>query len=731
MMFRIFVLLLAANAAVAATLSDGAKKLSVALDASTGGYIVSAGGPEWIFGGTLPPCKIVASGSGADSLGAYQELTFTWRDNASPMAGSIRLYKAKAAILFSETSLDAAARPPPPFPDFTRVPANIHVFSYRQETFAPPFTASDCSTPWLLFDDQDRAAVISPASHFMVASMIGDGRTRIASGFNADLAGLPANFSQRTLMVFGGGINASWDLWGSDLNALRKAKRPSNDADRVLKYFGYWTDNGATYYYNYDQDKGYAGTLRALVEHYRAEGIPLGYLQLDSWWYRKSFTGPDGKIGTTKQPKLPPGDWNRYGGLIEYRPDPALFPNGLESFQKEVSIPFVTHNRWIDPASPYRKSYKISGIGAVDGRWWDDIATYLKRCGIVTYEQDWLDRIYRYSPEFASNPDTGATFVREMARACAERNITMQYCMAYPCFFLEGSQYPNLTTIRVSDDRFSPARWSQFLYTSRLASALGIWPWSDVLMSNEMGNLILATLSAGPVGIGDAIGSEDKANLEKVMRQDGVIVKPDVPCVPLDQCYLRDAAGGGGPLVAATYTDHDGFRTAYLFAYNQNDLASGDASVSPSELGLRGDVYVYEPATGLAKRINAGDPISISLAPRAWRYFAVAPAGPGSVAFLGDSGKLVGTGKQRVSRLTETKEGIEATVLVCPGETVELHGFAPKAPVATVIHGVGQMVGPIRFDAGSGHYTIAVQCPEGSGAASGVQQIDLEIKPAP
>ena len=40
----------------------------------------------------------------------------------------------------------------------------------------------------------------------------------------------------------------------------------------------------------------------------------------------------------------------------------------------------------------------------------------------------------------------------------------------------------------------------------RLASALGEWSWTDVFMSSETSNLLLSTLSASMVGVGDALG---------------------------------------------------------------------------------------------------------------------------------------------------------------------------------------------------------------------------------
>src|SRR5262249_61837380 len=63
--------------------------------------------------------------------------------------------------------------------------------------------------------------------------------------------------------------------------------------------------------------------------------------------------------------------------------------------------------------------------------------------------------------------------------------------------------------------------------TGRLASALGEWPWTDVFTSSETSNLLLSTLSASIVGVGDALGQFDRTNLLRVVRADGVIVKPE------------------------------------------------------------------------------------------------------------------------------------------------------------------------------------------------------------
>jgi len=687
-----------------------ASGISLRLDASSGNYQLSAKQPAWKLGGSIiQPLKNVTANRGHDPIGGYQQLVFEWQDGQTPMSGQIRLYEEKPLALFSQSCGAATEMPPPAFPDFTRLPDKLHVFSYGHHEFAPPhFTANQISTPWMLFDDEANALLVSPASHFMVASMIGDGQKEVASGFNPNLRNLPAGFTQQTVVAFGNGINKTWDMWGRALLDMQGSSRPANDSDAVLKYLGYWTDNGAFYYYNYDFSKGYANTLESLVEHYRQEQIPIRYLQLDSWWYHKSTTDADGKPGKEKKSdRLPAGEWNRYGGLLEYKADTDLFPNGLDTFQKAIGLPLITHNRWIDPASPYHQQYKISGIAAVDPKWWDHIADYMKASGIVTYEQDWLDRIYTYSPAFSSNVDTGESFLNNMARACKDQDITVQYCMPYPCYFLQGSHYDNLTTIRASGDRFNQNKWNDFLYTSRLAASMGIWPWADVYMSTETDNVLLSTLSAGPVGIGDAIGAENKDNLLHSVRSDGVIVKPDAPIVPLDRSYIADAEKNPAPLTAATYTDHNGIRTEYVFAFNRTKIPGGDVHFSPAELGLRGSEYIYDYFSATGKLQDAHAKFSMPLGENASAYYVVAPVGKSGIAFLGDKGKFVGTGKQRITSLRDEAGKLTVSIVLAENEkSVVLHGYAASAPKASVLAGDDD---DVQYDPVSRYFSVVVK----------------------
>ncbi|HEY7087696.1 MAG TPA: hypothetical protein VH518_06370, partial [Tepidisphaeraceae bacterium] len=387
----------------AATLSIDAGGASASVDDAGGAYRVSLSDLHFDFAGSVAkPLRDVRKASGTDKIGEFAELSFDW-DEENPITGTIRTYAKRPLVLFSQRLHNGATTRPAPFPNFDEIPKPpLHVLSHQNEVFARPAygAAVQTSTPWLLFDDSARAVILSPASNFMVANMLGDGTSTIGSGLDIGLTDYPIGFTHRALLAYGTGIGATYRAWGSALTDLSGKKRPPNDADLGLKYLGYWTDNGAAYYYNYDPDKGYAATLLAVRDEMRRLEVPVKYMQLDSWWYQKTTTNEKGvDTGQPKNKNLPKGTWNAYGGLLKYEAHPDLFPDGLAGFQKALGLPLITHNRWIDAKSPYRDKYQVAGVAPVDPKYWDEIASYLQSCGVMTYEQDWLNILWNNSPQ--------------------------------------------------------------------------------------------------------------------------------------------------------------------------------------------------------------------------------------------------------------------------------------------------------------------------------------------
>jgi hypothetical protein len=695
--FRILLALLSALWLLPAPAAHAASGIDVSVEPS-GHYSIATHAPEMTLGGDLGTSPTSIRGTdGQDRLGAFHAVEF----DSGGRTSRIVAYPDIGAVLFATTytpgNLGAGA-----FPVLNQLPALPYRLSYHDAPFSPyQLNTLDQAgdSPWLFFDASANGFLISPASDFLVSRMAVNPDGSLSSGLSADLGGLSGSLEHQTLLVVGSGLNQLFDTWGNALTTLHARPRPPNDADLLLRTFGYWTDNGASYYYHFEPGLGYAGTLLAVRHELEQRGIQLGYLQLDSWWYPK---GPNARWDDTS------------GGIFRYRAAPDLFPDGLASFHQQVGVPLATHARWIDPASPYRAEWASSGNVMTDPRYWADLMGYLHSSGVVTYEQDWLGA--QAQPVYdLSAPQQ---FMGNMAADAQQAGLTLQYCMPLPRHVLQSVEYPNVTSMRVSDDRFDRNRWDAFLYTSRLGSALGVWPWSDVFMSTERDNLLLSVLSGGVVGVGDALGTENVDNLRHVMRADAVLIKPDAALVPTDASILAEAAAGDTtPMVAWTYSQHADLRGLYVFAYARNG-ASQTISFTASDLGAGGPAYVYDYFNATGALLPASQPFSASVSDGS--YFVVAPQGPSGIALIGDVGSYATLGRKRISALQDDGS-LQATVEFAAGEqSVTLIGYAASPPSVTAIDGAADTP---TYDAASGRFSVVIH------AANSPSSVRLRMSP--
>jgi len=300
----------------------------------------------------------------------------------------------------------------------------------------------------------------------------------------------------------------------------------------------------------------------------------------------------------------------------------------------------------------------------------------------------------------------------------ARSGLTMQYCMASARQFMQSAKYSNLTTVRTSADRLARDRWNDFLYTSRLASAMGIWPFTDNFLSTETTHMLLAVLSAGPVGVGDAVGQMNAANLLHAVRRDGVIVKPDAALAPIDSSYLNTAKAIDTPQIAATYSDFGGLRTNYVFAYTQGSNAK--VQLRPSDLGVAGTVYAYDYFSGSGQLLNPADLYQSQISGDAM-FLVLAPVGPSGMALIGDADQFVGMGKKRVPAYTDDGN-VRVQIAFAAGEAQRvITGYSPRPPAAIAIEG---SVARPAWDLNTKRFRVNV-APGTRGTAS------IELRPSP
>lgn len=651
----------------------------------TGTYTITVQNPHWHFVGAVGQSLTnVVTNAGTDSIGQYQEIVFNYQDQTGGARGAgIRIYQATPVVLFSDSYLSPNASNTAPFPHLTNTPIGLYSFSYPGAYAHIAFWKRMYNSPWVFYNANKAAYVFSPASDFLIASSTQYLDKSISNGINPVITTLPQGFTHKTFLVVGQGINNVLQTWGLALTSLTGKNRAPRSNDRILSTLGYYTDSKLPYSFNFVPNLGYEGTLLAVKNSFTKAGIPLGYMQLDGWWYPKGWRD----------------NWKQHGmGIYTYNADPTLFPNGLLSFQQQLGLPLLLHAKFIDTSSPYRTQYTMSNNVSTDPKYWKYASGYVSANGGIGFEQDWLN-------DFAlpaTNLTDPSAFFDNMANSMAADGVTIQYCMELPSAIMQSSMYDNVTHLRVSGDRFDNTQWTHMLYTSRFARSVGAWPWSDAFFSTETDNLLLSTLTAGPVGVGDAIDTESATNLFKTIRADGVIVKPDDSIMPIDDMYVDDIQGLGMPMVASTYTDFGGgMKQLYVFAYQRGTQTT--ATFNPASLGLTGSTYVYNYFTGTGTIVPPGGSFSDTVTTGS--YYIVVPIGPSGIGFLGDAGKFVSLGKNRISQLTDNGT-VQATITFAQGETsVTIHGYSPASPVVTASDG---SVGTVSYNSSTHLFSVPV-----------------------
>ena len=104
--------------------------------------------------------------------------------------------------------------------------------------------------------------------------------------------------------------------------------------------------------------------------------------------------------------------------------------------------------------------------------------------------------------------------------------------------------------------------------------------------------------------------------------------------------------------------------------------------------------------------MSATETFQETLGPAGDAFYVVAPVGPSGIAFLGDAGKFVGTGKQRIAAIQDAAGGLKVSVLCLLGESpITLHGYSLAAPQVSVS---GGKPSAITYDLKTQHFTVTI-----------------------
>jgi hypothetical protein len=549
-----------------------------------------------------------------------------------------------------------------------------------------------------------------------------------AVGLDGELLKLePGSVSESILVFSGAGVVDSMNSLGAALLAESGKKIVGEYDTFFLKYLGYWTDNGAYYYYRTEPGKNYEATLLELGKYLKTENIPVRHLQLDSWWYYKS------KIDN---------------GVLLWEPLKDMFPDGLTVFQKKLGMPLTFHNRYFAIDNSYKDRMPFTGnadaaAGAAikgDARGegpsgkdgvqpltrdvFDIWADSVKNWGGVMYEQDWLGtQVYRV-PALRNDPNLAADWMKNMNDAMAAHGLDIQYCMPTVLFYFESTRHQAVTNIRSSNDYFvrfharSVNLWWEHYFTSPLIAAFGAFPYKDVFITNppdktfddplrarsyltsgdsnnkydENAHLfepnyrqeaLLSILSAGPVGIGDRAGDINKPLVMLMADEEGALVKPDRPLVPVERMFFTNPMSNKETLIGYTLSSISGKNWYYVLGIHVNELLVNNKltfELTNSDLPLAGDYVVYDFFGGNAKRVGKQFGLKRGLRQTEFVYAVFAPVDAEGRALIGDAGKFVTASSARIKSWNDGPNGMEIALNGPKNSATRLVIYSETAP---------------------------------------------------
>ncbi|UJR11990.1 hypothetical protein I4U23_016168 [Adineta vaga] len=387
--------------------------------------------------------------------------------------------------------------------------------------------------PIILFNQTQRGEgdmlVISLFSKFMATSLTQTNNT-LEYGVMSSMFSITPNYNHSLIVFYSSnGINEGMKLWGRTMQKAYNRTNQYRINDLTINKLGYYTDNGAYYYYNTENNTNYEQTMLDVIHNI---SLPLHYLQIDSWWYYKGIDG----------------------GVSEWIARPDIFPHGLPEFhRKSENIPFVAHNRYWSYDTVYKQNYSFvfdektgKALPVGNDSFWIDLFTQV-------YEQDWL-----------------VTQTEDFQPLHRIPHVTQTRVSTDYAFHLEGKAQQ--WTIGIS---------------SMFADAIGLAPFKDVFWStgSQTGatnytptphevqarrEIAIATLSTGPVTPGDGIHYVNYDKTMQCYRSVGLILKPDQPITMinalLSDCALNDGVSQGEVYSTKTTIDDDTFHV--IFAPN-------------------------------------------------------------------------------------------------------------------------------------------------------------------
>jgi hypothetical protein len=344
---------------------------------------------------------------------------------------------------------------------------------------------------------------------------------------------------------------------------------------------------------------------------------------------------------------------------------------------------------------------------------------------MVAFETDFMGLVFSGSPANFETVHSALEWYNGMTKAAEERNVVIQWCLAYPSDMLISTRYPSVTNVRASQDYVQKVQNAQEMGgSSLLIGSMNLLPSKDVFWSTSVqpptasdteGNytyqphveldVALALFSCGPFGIGDALGYTNAGLVQQALAADGMILKPARPMSWVDSYFFNMSSKSVTVFDIRSTHSQIGSLTAGYYFLSWNSTAAAfvpwsdfyphvDASVSSFYMhfhhwqtgAAQGNCVDGLPAdqgcASVVARSDGGFTMDQSLGlPGQYNLARLTPVLSNGWSFLGDMSKYASVSSYRFSGLTVAASSFTVTVNGSEGEAMLLTAIDPSGTV--------------------------------------------------
>ncbi|HET9728761.1 MAG TPA: hypothetical protein VFR41_05030, partial [Acidimicrobiia bacterium] len=331
--------------------------------------------PDWLGPGVLSVTETQSAPAVRDSDGEVAVERGAVRASMRTLDGEsaivVRLESLAAQCIASP---DGFASPPvawhfdPAARESAGAPTGMRAFGYQFTEFALPVFSDEQLERWRLLPwrpaivfplallaPDGRTVLLAPLDRFhdqviAVPANRDDPRRGLSAGWHGDLGDVARGFATQLAIIAGHGLRDSLATWSRLLRADSNVPPPPRDADRLATHVSYWTDNGSAYWYHSAPGLDMASSIVAAVDDLEDRGVPVGSVQLDSWWYPHAVSrslNVDDEI-------VPPT------GMRVWEPRADALPDGIPALRERLrGRHLVAHCRHLSSESMYADAFPM------------------------------------------------------------------------------------------------------------------------------------------------------------------------------------------------------------------------------------------------------------------------------------------------------------------------------------------------------------------------------------